>query len=474
MASSSIGMPASVFPRRTARRPRSTSTNATDCGSRVPLQHAAGPLQMLLGLVEVALVGQDLADVAIGEGDVGRPAGALAARARLAIKLDRVVPTAIEVGEHAEVVEHDQLVLGIAELLVDLERPPRMRGLIWAAGLDERPVERVQGMRERAELADRFCLRDRLAARRDRLRPPALAVPDPAESRAHPGSPRRCLVPGPRARGSEIRGSAIARRPSALRCARPHRRGDRTTAPARSGRRAGAGAPRSAPGWPRPARRRTAAPRRAAPRRWPAPARRPPARTRGRSRSRADTAAPRRHGRTARWRAARPASRSGAPSRNRARARNGATSTAGSASGSRPWSSSSRSPTAVVQLAPQLERQARIGHLLQRGPAEAHVAVGLAREHLRQPVPEALVGKRHVGRDHIRSGDGDGSSARAPRPGGRSRRRAGPGRRCAPSWRRRRCREARRGCPRRRRRAGRAGTRGCPGAIGRQLQHVRG
>jgi hypothetical protein len=38
-------------------------------------------------------------------------------------------------------------------------------------------------------------------------------------------------------------------------------------------------------------------------------------------------------------------------------------------------------PDRAVKLAPQLERQARVRHLLQRGAPEPHLPIGLAGEH---------------------------------------------------------------------------------------------
>ena len=71
--------------------------------------------------------------------------------------------------------------LGIAELLEQLQRPPGVGGLLAPAGLDQRPIERIARVRQRTELADRLGFGDGLAARRDRLRPATLAVADPAE-----------------------------------------------------------------------------------------------------------------------------------------------------------------------------------------------------------------------------------------------------------------------------------------------------
>jgi hypothetical protein len=67
----------------------------------------------------VPLVGKDLPDVAVGGGQVAGSAGALARFTGPAVKRDRSVPAAVEVGEHAEVVEYIKLVLGVPELGVD-------------------------------------------------------------------------------------------------------------------------------------------------------------------------------------------------------------------------------------------------------------------------------------------------------------------------------------------------------------------
>jgi hypothetical protein len=93
-------------------------------------------LQVRLGLVEPSLVGQDLSDVAVGQRTIGRPAGAVAALPGSLIQRDRLVPAAVEVGEHAQVVQDGGLMLGIAELLEQLERAPRVRRLLGPAGLD--------------------------------------------------------------------------------------------------------------------------------------------------------------------------------------------------------------------------------------------------------------------------------------------------------------------------------------------------
>jgi hypothetical protein len=91
----------------------------------------------------VALVGEDLSDVAVGEGHIGRAAGPFAALPRPAIELDRIVPAAVEVGEHAQVVEHRGLALHVAQLLVDLQGTPGVRGFRPPARFHERPVQRV-------------------------------------------------------------------------------------------------------------------------------------------------------------------------------------------------------------------------------------------------------------------------------------------------------------------------------------------
>ncbi len=54
-----------------------------------------------------------------------------------------------------------------------------------------------------------------------------------------------------------------------------------------------------------------------------------------------------------------------------------------------------------MQLPPQLERKARVGDFLERWAAELHVPVGFAREHFREPLPEAVIGRGHVGREDV-------------------------------------------------------------------------
>jgi hypothetical protein len=138
---------------------------------------------MSLGLVEPPLVGQDLSDVAVAERAIGRSVGAVTARPGSLVECDGLVPAAVEVGEQAEAVQHGGLVLGIAKLLTELERPPGVDRLLAPATFEQRPIECAVGVCQRTQLADRLRFGDRLAARRDRLRPSALAVADAAEVR---------------------------------------------------------------------------------------------------------------------------------------------------------------------------------------------------------------------------------------------------------------------------------------------------
>jgi hypothetical protein len=72
-------------------------------------------------LIELTLVGEDLADVGVGERDVGCVARPLAAFAGLLVEVHRLLPAPAPVGEPAEVVEHARLVLRIAQLAIDLQ-----------------------------------------------------------------------------------------------------------------------------------------------------------------------------------------------------------------------------------------------------------------------------------------------------------------------------------------------------------------
>ena len=54
-----------------------------------------------------------------------------------------------------------------------------------------------------------------------------------------------------------------------------------------------------------------------------------------------------------------------------------------------------------VQDAPQFEREARVRRLLQRRPPESDVPVRIAREHAREPLPDVILGDRHLRREHV-------------------------------------------------------------------------
>ena len=114
-----------------------------------------------------------------------------------AVELDRLLPATLPVGERAEVVEHAPLLLGIAELAVDLERARRVGRLLEAPELEQRPVERVGRARLGAQLAARLALDERLAAEPLGLAVAALALADPREvgDQARAPAPRR-LRPG--------------------------------------------------------------------------------------------------------------------------------------------------------------------------------------------------------------------------------------------------------------------------------------
>ena len=70
---------------------------------------------------------------------IDRVAGAQPGVAAALVEPDRVVPPAFEVGEPAEVVEHDGLTVEVAELLVDLERADRVRRELGLARARRRP-----------------------------------------------------------------------------------------------------------------------------------------------------------------------------------------------------------------------------------------------------------------------------------------------------------------------------------------------
>ncbi|MGA2928142.1 MAG: hypothetical protein ABSG43_19530 [Solirubrobacteraceae bacterium] len=84
----------------------------------------------------MALIGQDLPDVAVDAGDISWSTGPLRRFGSTAVKRDRVVPQAAEVGKHAEGVQDPKLALGIADLVVNLQSPPGVCGLIRLARLD--------------------------------------------------------------------------------------------------------------------------------------------------------------------------------------------------------------------------------------------------------------------------------------------------------------------------------------------------
>src|SRR4051812_32502168 len=100
----------------------------------------------------------------------------LAVFGRAPIERDRFAPPALVVREASEVVQHRRLTIELAELLVDLQRATRVRRLLPPAGVEQRPVEDEARMRERAVLAGGLGLGDRLAAERDRLVHPSLAL----------------------------------------------------------------------------------------------------------------------------------------------------------------------------------------------------------------------------------------------------------------------------------------------------------
>ncbi len=174
IAASSKGRASSCRPSRTAT-PAEQQVRERD--ALVFLRRrpdATRALQIEPGFLQVTLVGEDLAHVAVRQRDVAGFPGALGACACPAVQLDGLVPAALEVGEHAEVVEHRRLVLGIAQLLIDLERAPGVRRLVGTTRFDQRPVEGVGGVGERAQLPDRLRFRDRL---RDTAAPPRTSAP---------------------------------------------------------------------------------------------------------------------------------------------------------------------------------------------------------------------------------------------------------------------------------------------------------
>jgi hypothetical protein len=88
-------------------RPRPVTRSAND---------ARGVLEVLLGVIEAALVESDLTDV----GDIDRVhdgiAGSVHGDLRPLVQLKRLVPLAAKVGEHAEHVEYTRLAREVVEL----------------------------------------------------------------------------------------------------------------------------------------------------------------------------------------------------------------------------------------------------------------------------------------------------------------------------------------------------------------------
>ncbi len=158
----------------------------------VRLLRRAGDPQRLaeprLGLFEVALVGEHLADVAGDERGFDRVAGPQPDLPTTLVQRDRVVPTAFVVREAAEVVEHLRLAVEVAELLVDLQRAGRVHRELGLAEQHVGPVEDEAGVGLGFEVpgADRFV--DRVEARGDRLVEPALAGADRGVERGEAGA----------------------------------------------------------------------------------------------------------------------------------------------------------------------------------------------------------------------------------------------------------------------------------------------
>ena len=134
-----------------------------------------------LGLVEPSLVGEHLPDVAGDERGHDRVAGAEAGVPTPLVELDGVVPTAFEVREPAEVLEHARLTVEVVELLVDLERAGRVGRELGFTELDVGPVQDEAGVGLGREVAGCDCRVDRLVSTR-RL---------PLASGPGPGAPRR-------------------------------------------------------------------------------------------------------------------------------------------------------------------------------------------------------------------------------------------------------------------------------------------
>ena len=88
--------------------PGGRSTYASACTLAGSAPDTSALLQMCLGVVEVALIGQDLADVAVGEGGMSGPPGTLRAHGR-AVRYSSTASSQrpSPVGEPAEVVQHD-------------------------------------------------------------------------------------------------------------------------------------------------------------------------------------------------------------------------------------------------------------------------------------------------------------------------------------------------------------------------------
>ena len=104
----------------------------------------------------MTLIHEHLADVRLGHRRIEQVAGSRIGVDRLAVALERVVPTPVEVGDHAEVVGHVGLTRQVAERFVELERTVRPHGFVVVLDQRRRQVGGVIGVCERGEFTGSF------------------------------------------------------------------------------------------------------------------------------------------------------------------------------------------------------------------------------------------------------------------------------------------------------------------------------
>ena len=114
-------------------------------------------LEQRFRFLELALVGEDLADVVLRHRDVRHVADALEERAAPLVHVERLRPVALVVRVDAEVVQHGRLPLQVAELLEDRQCEAAERDALGRADLrvhemqqEVRVAELLLGRRSRA------------------------------------------------------------------------------------------------------------------------------------------------------------------------------------------------------------------------------------------------------------------------------------------------------------------------------------